>query len=125
MTSLQYAPPRLPDIDDVQPVGPNDQIIFDEVREVLQRHGALLRFGMTLLHQHFDMSDDEVLVESIDVENRTLSSSPQIAKGVKSAIETSWRLDDPTGAKLCETLCRKERDIDGKEYHLGAHYTTK
>jgi hypothetical protein len=49
--------PRLVDIDDVRPVDATDQVVFDEVRKVLARHGALQRFGLTLLHQHFDVGD--------------------------------------------------------------------
>jgi hypothetical protein len=114
----------LPDINDVVPVGPQDQACMDEVREVLERHGALQRFGLTLLHQHFDIAEDEVLVESIDVENRILLSTPKKVATIGASVETSWRLDDPTRQQVCETLCQPDRDRDGNPIHMRPHYRT-
>jgi hypothetical protein len=54
---------RLPDIDQVIPMGPTDDQLMADLRCVLDQHGALERFGITLLHQHFDLGDDEVLVQ--------------------------------------------------------------
>lgn len=59
-------PTRLPDIDQVVPLGPDDPQLIHELRDVLDRHGALERFGITLLHQHFDVAEGEVLVETVD-----------------------------------------------------------
>lgn len=72
----------------------NDQIIFDEIREVLKKHGALNKYGINLLHRHFEISPDEILKEYCDKENRTLT-----LKVVKRAdlsnekhVYTSWDL---------------------------------
>jgi hypothetical protein len=114
--------PKLPDIDDVRPVDASDDIVFNEVREVLDRHNALQRFGLSLLHQHFDLESGETLVESIDKDNRTLILRPKIAR-TGQTVETSWRLDDPIGQRRCETLCERIP----KEYgggHNRNHYTT-
>jgi hypothetical protein len=114
--------PRFPDIDDVRPINETDQIVFDEVREVLARHGALQRFGVTLLHQHFDMDEDEIVVESIDKEHRTLTIQPALTNST-SGIETSWRLDDPIAQRRCETLCEPIPQQYGGG-HRRNHYTT-
>lgn len=118
--------PKLPDIYDVSPVGPNDEACFAELREVLARHGALQRFGVTLLHQHFDMGEGEILVESIDVENRVLTLRPRPISYTRGGIsvETSWRLDDPIAQRRCETQCVADRDYEGKPFHRSQHYTT-
>lgn len=116
--------PRLPDINDVEPVTGKDDAIFEEIRETLTRHGALTRFGVTLLHQHFEMADNEVLVEHIDVDNRILTNRPFAVEQFGNAIETSWRLDDPTAQRRCETLCVQDRDAEGRPYHRRQHYTT-
>jgi transcriptional regulator with XRE-family HTH domain len=121
---VAQALPKLPPNEAVEPVGGRDQVCFDEVRGVLERHGALGRFGITLLHQHFDIAPDEVLVETVDVENRVLVTRPQKASTVASSIETSWRLDDPTGRQRCETICQPDRDWQGNPYHRRAHYAT-
>lgn len=115
--------PRLPDIDEVRPVDTTDQIVFDEVREVLVRHGALQRFGLTLLHQHFEMDDGEILVESIDKNSRILTLEPVMASSSRGGIETSWRLDDPTGQRRCETLCEPIPEQYGGGHNRN-HFTT-
>lgn len=61
---------KLPDAQDVQAFSEDDQDLFDELYKVLARHGALRRFGITLLHQHFEIADDEVLLERTDRDNR-------------------------------------------------------
>jgi hypothetical protein len=115
--------PPLPDIDDVEPYGPADDTCFEELRAVLERHGALNRFGITLLHQHFEISEEEVLVESIDKANRILMSAPEPSESAGVSVETSWRLGSKKVQKKCETRCRKERSNEGEQYHLKQHYT--
>jgi hypothetical protein len=115
--------PELPDIDDVRPVDETDQVVFDEIREVLNRHGALQRFGLTLLHQHFGMAEDETLLERIDRDNRTLTLRPATINESSNGVETSWRLDDPTGQQRCETVCHRIPDKYGGG-HDRQHYTT-
>lgn len=114
----------LPSIDELEPVGPADEACLEELRGVLARHGKLNRFGVTLLHQHFPLDETEVLVEAVDEVNRTLTIRPKAIEDVAASIETSWRLDSPTGQQRCETRCETDRDYEGNEYHRRAHYTT-
>lgn len=115
----------LPTIDQVIPVGPHDEECIEELRQVLVRHGALQRFGITLLHKHFDVGDEEVLLESVDADNRTLTQTPT-SRGVSHgrAIETAWRLDDPLAQRRCEIICVPDRDREGKPVHSRNHYQT-
>jgi hypothetical protein len=120
---------QLPDIDEVAPFGgkEGDEECFAELRAVLAKYGALQRFGVTLLHQHFDISEDEVLVETVDVENRILTSTPGATNQINTqqrVIETSWRLDDPRGARRCETKCVSDVNRAGDRFHNRKHYTT-
>jgi hypothetical protein len=90
----------LPDINDVRPITADDKAVMDEVRAVLEKHGALERFGLTLLHSHFRVDDDEVLAESVDPEARTLTIRPVPKERIPAdaeAVVTSWRLDAPDG----------------------------
>lgn len=57
-------------IADVPPIGDSDAACLEEVRQVLLKHGQVERFGLSLLHSHFDLADDEVLLETTDVERR-------------------------------------------------------
>jgi len=53
---------------------------FYELRDVLKKHNALDRFGITLLHKHFDIADDEIMLETTDVENKKFHMRPVKAK---------------------------------------------
>ncbi len=63
----------LPTFDDAQPLGAGDEAFVKEVHALLAKHGNLHRFGLTLLHEHFALEDDEVLRETNDPEARSLS----------------------------------------------------
>lgn len=115
----------LQDIDEVQPFDAGrDQVVFDDLREVLARHGVLDRFGICLLHKHFDVQPGERMVESCDVESRTLTVRPTAAPlgADQSLVQTNWRFD-PSGQnplQLCFADCLvsngKHREIHKKNY---------
>lgn len=96
---------RLPDISDVEPFSEKDRECFAEIKRVLEKHGCVHRFGVCLLHQHFDLAEDEILTESWDPATRTLTSRPVKRKevGTSIPIQTSWRLDteDPKPRADC------------------------
>ncbi|AOU97711.1 hypothetical protein BI364_06835 [Acidihalobacter yilgarnensis] len=68
VNSVQWS--TLNHIADVRPVDEEDAACLEEIRQVLQKHNCLERFGVSLLHCHFDLEDDEVLLETTDVEKR-------------------------------------------------------
>jgi hypothetical protein len=109
----------LPDITRAMPLTSADEPLLSDLREVLTRHNALSRFGITLLHQHFDLSEDEVMVESTDVSARTHTVAPKSRMAFASIphIETSWRLDTEV---LCATqLCPNHDDNSDDDYNDG------
>lgn len=59
--------PALPHIDDLIPFSTEDEACLAEMKEVLRRHGKLGRFGLSLMHNHFEVADDEMLLEECDV----------------------------------------------------------
>src|SRR5260370_32755153 len=81
-------------IDDIEPLSSQDTACLEEIREVLARHGALERFGVSLLHEHFEVADDEILVETCDIEARTLVTTPmkRAELGEEAIIQTNWCL---------------------------------
>jgi hypothetical protein len=121
-TTLETLPP-LPDIDEVEAFSEKDHACINAIREILRQHEALGRFGLTLLHSHFNVTNDEVLVETVDTETRTLVTRPVKAddKTIGNSIETSWRLDSPTGLARCETRCNKTWGPNGP--HIRQHFT--
>jgi len=97
------------DIDAVRPISNEDAPILRELREVLRKHGALNRFGFTLIHNHFDIGPDEHLLESIDVDARVLTIRPVATKELGATIQTAWRFaESDTGTEpvlVCRLKC--------------------
>lgn len=92
--------PTTPHFNDLRPLGPRDRECMDEVRAVLSKHGALSRFGLCLLHDHFPIAGDEILKETCDEASRTLTIKPvkRAALEKSGALFTSWNLE--TGEPL-------------------------
>lgn len=97
----------LPDIDDVKPLENEDYQVLEEIGAVLRLHGYEERFGICLLHKHFDLTANEKLVEETDVENRLLITKVSDNTNEESdTIETMWRF--PKGIEaitVCEKVC--------------------
>ena len=74
------------------PLGPKDQAFIDEVRQVLEKHGNENRFGLCLLHEHFPMNDDEILMETHDKDSRTITIAPQKRTELGTFKPTMWNL---------------------------------
>jgi hypothetical protein len=68
MESMQWS--QLNHIADVEPIGERDAACLEEIRLVLEKHNCLDRFGLTLLHSHFELEDDEMMMETTDLEKR-------------------------------------------------------
>lgn len=64
--------PKLPDIDAIEPLNEKDLPCIQEIQQVLEKYGSRGRFGLHLLHEHFDVAPDEAMVETVDYENRIL-----------------------------------------------------
>ena len=87
--------PSLPDVNDVVKYSDLDKPLFDELYSVLNKFNALERFGISLLHNHFDLKENEVLLERTNRTNRTQTIEPisEVELMAMTYIETSWRLD--------------------------------
>lgn len=68
LESMQWS--DLEHIADVKPIGDDDAQCLEEVRLVLQKHNSLDRFGIALLHSHFELAADEMMLETTDAERR-------------------------------------------------------
>lgn len=96
----------LQDIDDVQPLDASDEAMIDEIVTVLRKYNALDRFGLSLLHKHFTISDDEVLMETTDVAERTQLIRPVQKSELEGLtyMETAWRLDSGKAVMGCNCV---------------------
>lgn len=93
----------LPDLNQVESFSQDDERCLAEVAEVLKKHGRLSRFGVNLLHQHFPIADDEVMLETNDPSDRTLLMRPVKIIDIEGmgARTTSWRLDSGRAQMAC------------------------
>ena len=103
--ALQNPWAGLPHISEAEPLGEADGPLVDDLVAVLKKHNALSRFGLTLLHKHFELEDGEVLVETTDRENRSQNIAPQFLSDVmrEPIIQTAWRLD--SGKPIMSCVC--------------------
>lgn len=106
----------LPDISQVQPRTAADAPLFAELASVLDKYDARGRFGIMLLHKHFDLDNGEVLLEETDVQGRVQTITP-VSESARpnEYIETAWQFDkDGTPEMKC--ICPERQ---GK--HIGDH----
>lgn len=102
----------LPDVDEVQPINDMDWQVLNEIRDVLQRHDRLERFGVCLLHRHFELDEKEIAVEYTDVERRTSTILVEPKKNSdRKLLETQWRfgMAGPEAVTKCEKQCDYNR----------------
>jgi len=95
------------ELSDVSPLDEGDIRCMNEIFEVLAKHQKTKRFGVSLLHKHFDLAPDEEIVEVTDVAARKMTKVP-MKKGVIPEVEmrgTSWYLgaDGPVIGDKCRS----------------------
>ncbi|MEU4211926.1 hypothetical protein AB0F13_18295 [Streptomyces sp. NPDC026206] len=83
--------PGLPRFEEAEPLGPQDAEFVQDLVAVLEKHGNVERFGLCLLHGHFPLAADEILVETTDAETRTLRTSVEKASRTRHNKPSQWR----------------------------------
>ena len=113
---MSSAVAELPYLDEVPEISDADQQCFEELRQVLVKRGCEKRFGLNLLHRHFSVDDDEIMLENNDPATRTLTMSPVKKSEVPTlqARPTSWRLD--SGRVEMNCICPTVNNA-----HAGSH----
>jgi hypothetical protein len=99
---------QFPHIAEVEPLGERDNAVLEEIRAVLERHGALDRFGINLIHRHFGLEEGEVALELTDLENRrqTVEVRPEAeVLGGANVIATQWVFGDRGEGMVCKLYC--------------------
>ncbi|GGB25340.1 hypothetical protein GCM10011505_03190 [Tistrella bauzanensis] len=100
ISAVQWS--SLDHIADVRPIDDTDASCLMEIRAVLEKHRCLERFGVALLHNHFDLAEDEILLETTDVNTREQFLRP---------VKQSWM--DENGVTAQTTVVT----FDEKGYH--------
>lgn len=104
---------ELPDISDAGVLEASDRACLDELREVLTRHNLAEKFGIALLHKHFELADDEVLLERCDVARRTLIATPVRVSEINplQSVTTVWKFaSDNKSQRECVKVCPMNGD---------------
>ncbi|HEX2149803.1 MAG TPA: hypothetical protein VHI31_06505 [Actinomycetota bacterium] len=73
-------------------LGPEDGAFLSEIAQVMEKYGNLDRFGICLLHEHFPLADDEVLLETHDKELRTHTVEAVRRTDIADPKYTMWKL---------------------------------
>ncbi|MEU9378160.1 hypothetical protein AB0D94_30980 [Streptomyces sp. NPDC048255] len=81
----------LPRFEEAKGLGPSDAEFVRDLVEVLEKHGNLDRFGLCLLHDHFPLAADEVMVEMNDSGTRTLHAHVEETGRTKHVKASQWR----------------------------------
>ncbi|MCQ8771678.1 hypothetical protein [Streptomyces telluris] len=81
----------LPRFEEAEGLGPGDAEFVRDLVAVLEKHGNLNRFGLCLLHDHFPLATDEVLVETNDPGTRTLHTRVERADRTRHVKASQWR----------------------------------
>ena len=123
MTDVKVQPLQwltLDDINDVRPIDGSDAACLMEIRDVLDRHGMLDRFGVSLLHSHFDVADDEMMLETTNVANREhwvrpVKKADLAARGLE-ARTTILRFDKEGYSQNCGCATDKDGHTGGHSY---------
>jgi hypothetical protein len=113
--ALQWA--RLADLRDVPPLDHNDLACMAELREVLVRHGRLQRVALHQVHKQLELAPAQVVVEYSEplAREQSLRVERRDAEVLRSAIPTTWTLEDSQPLVACVCAYRAEHG------HLGRH----
>ena len=105
-TSSEPVTPTFKPLEAVEPLAADDMECFAEIRAILERHNKLDRFGVVLLHEHFPIKKNEVLLETSDASSRSMTLEPKILDTSDvQAIDTQWYLGKsmPLSLVKCRT----------------------
>ncbi|MEO4017567.1 hypothetical protein [Pseudomonas rossensis] len=84
--------PTTPSFAEAKPLGEEDAPFIGELHALLERHGNTKRFGIFLLHNHFAIKGDEIMLESNDPDARTLHMEVVKRTDLPEGKFTSWRM---------------------------------
>lgn len=92
-------------IDDVEPISDKDYAVLEELRQVISKHGYENRFGISLIHKHYELSENEIALEETDEEARISTIRAADDPGAAKTIETMWRFAKSARGVTSVTQC--------------------
>lgn len=67
--------------------------MFDEIRQVMEKHNLPRKFGLYFVHQHFKLKEGEILHEENDKEKRTHVTTVVKKGSMKNSHKTQWEFE--------------------------------
>jgi hypothetical protein len=110
---------KIQQIEALEPISDADYRVLNEIRDVLLRHGFQDRFGVCLIHKHFDIEDDEIAVEESDETNRVSTIRVMRRDEAEGAMETAWQFDEQEvrAGRNCTMKCKGFGMTGHSPYH--------
>jgi hypothetical protein len=113
---MEFAEPA--DFGSISPLRADDETVLAGIAERLRAHGKTERFGVRLIRDPLGLGENEVLVETCDMAQRTLHCRVTKRSGLPAhkTVETTWRwkpgLDEagPTVMQYCGVVCMPSGD---------------
>lgn len=97
-------------IEDMEPISETDFDVLKEIREVIFKHGYEDRFGVCLVHKHFEILPGEIALETSDDEARVSTIRVVEEKEANDAWQTAWKfskdIDDIKSGRNCRQYCQ-------------------
>jgi hypothetical protein len=86
------------DLEPIAPIGPGDEAVLAGLAERLRSHGKIDRFGVRLVRDPLELSDDQVLFETWDRTRRALDCSVVNDADVPTdqSAASTWRVKTAT-----------------------------
>ena|ERR1039458_9016031 len=114
---MQWA--KVANLHDTPPLSEEDVECMRDIRAVLMKHDKLNRFALHLIHKHFDLDSDEVLVEYNEASSREqfFRVEKRSSDIMKHSIPTTWTLENIEPMARCVCAYRPNSG------HLGRHET--
>jgi hypothetical protein len=118
LTAVQWA--KLRQIEHLEPISDRDYQVLRDLREVLLHHGYEDRFGVCLLHKHFDLAEGEIALEQTDEVARVSTITVVRDDDCSGAMETAWRFsaaDEIRSGRNCTLKCQGFGMTGHSKYH--------
>jgi hypothetical protein len=122
---MEFAHPA--DFGSTSAINHDDEAVLAGLAERLRAHGKTERFGVRLVRNPLGLSENEVLVETCDIDHRTLHCSVSERDGLANTVETTWQWKPSPGKSRPEVVMSCQRMCgysgDGSHYAEG-HITS-
>ena len=85
-----------------------DRVVLEDIRAVLEKHDALGRFGVNLIHRDLELREGEVALELTDLDLRRQVVEPRPESevvGAGNVIATQWVFGDKGEGVTCKQYC--------------------